>query len=279
MDTEAPAPPNRRRRPAHHRDARPRARRGRCRRRRTCPSEPVAHVRRGPARRPPDADGVYLWHTSHGWHLRVNDPGADRAVFTGSVRVDGRIVSIGRHLENAGRRRRLPVDAPVSSGFRFVNFGGVDGLDFVTRCASTVSVRVKVDGTTVGADHVFIGADGHHPDAVPPRWHALARRAAPTPRRMPRRPVPPDRARRGTVASVALRSADAHPHHRRGTRHRSGHRGGAHRTRARRRRHRTRPEAPRVADLEGGRPSRARRHRRRIGPGLPRPRSASSTRW
>jgi hypothetical protein len=26
---------------------------------------------------------------------------------------------------------------------------------------------VKVDGTTVGADHVYVGADGHHPDAVP----------------------------------------------------------------------------------------------------------------
>jgi hypothetical protein len=113
-----------------------------------------------------DAEGVYLWHTSRGWHLRVNDPGADRAVFTGSVRVDGRIVSIGRHLENAGEGIVYPSTAGVV-GFRFVNYGGVDGLDFVTRCASTVSVRVKVDGTTVAADHVYVGADGHHPDAVP----------------------------------------------------------------------------------------------------------------
>ena len=35
------------------------------------------------------------------------------------------------------------------------------------RGASTVEVRVKVGGVTVDADHVFIGADGHHPDAVP----------------------------------------------------------------------------------------------------------------
>jgi len=132
----------------------------------TCPTGPWPSSVEGRPAAHTDAEGVYLWHSSRGWHLRVNEPGADRAVFTGSVRVDGRIVSIGRHLENAGEGIVYPSTAGVV-GFRFVNYGGVDGLDFVTRCASTVEVRVKVGGATVDADHVFIGADGHHPDAVP----------------------------------------------------------------------------------------------------------------
>jgi len=114
----------------------------------------------------PTAEGVYLWHTDTGWKLRVNEPGLDRAVFTGTIKVDGQLVSWGRHLENAGEGVVARTGAGVA-GFRFVNYGGVDGLNFVTRCSSSLTVRVKLNGTPVSADHIYIGADGHHPDAVP----------------------------------------------------------------------------------------------------------------
>lgn len=131
-----------------------------------CPNEawpasadgrPAAHT---------DAEGVYLWHTATGWRLRVNEPGADRAVFTGSIKVDGRLVSWGRHLERGGEGVVTRSGAGVA-GFRFVNRGGVDGLDFVTRCSSTLTVRVRMNGAVVDADHVFVGADGHHPSSLP----------------------------------------------------------------------------------------------------------------
>ncbi|MGZ4676357.1 MAG: hypothetical protein ACXVJ7_01155 [Acidimicrobiia bacterium] len=125
-----------------------------------------------PAAHPATA-GVYLWHTDRGWRLRVNEPGADRAVFSGSITVDGQLVSWGRHLENRGEGTVTRTGTGVA-GFRFVNYGGVDGLNFVTRCSSTLTVRVKLDGVTVPADHIFVGADGHHPDAVP----TVVRRAA-----------------------------------------------------------------------------------------------------
>ena len=112
-----------------------------------------------------DAAGVYVWHTNTGWRLRVNDPGADRAVFTGSVRVDGAIVAVGRHLERGGEgvinRGKSVAD------FRFVNYGGVDGLNFVTKCSATVTVHVKRNGVTMDAAHVYIGTSGAHPTAVP----------------------------------------------------------------------------------------------------------------
>lgn len=114
----------------------------------------------------PEATGVYLWHNENGWKLRVNEPGADRAVFTGSIKVDGQLVSWGRHLENRAEGVVTRTDAGRAA-FRFVNYGGVDGLNFVTRCASTLSVRVKLDGVPVPAEQIFIGTDGHHPASLP----------------------------------------------------------------------------------------------------------------
>jgi len=113
-----------------------------------------------------DAQGVYLWHTARGWRLRVNEPGADRAVFTGSVRVDGRVVAIGRHLENHGEGVVTRTGAGAV-GFRFVNYGGVDGLNLATRCSSKLVLRVSMNGHVVPPSRVFVGADGHHPSSLP----------------------------------------------------------------------------------------------------------------
>ena len=117
---------------------------------------PAAHL---------EAEGVYVWHSSNGWRLRVNDPGTDRAVFTGSVKVDGKIFAVGRHLENGAEGVvRLGAHAAV---FRFMNFGGVDGMNFRTKCSTTFRVNVKKNGVTVPTEHVYIGAAGDHPAAVP----------------------------------------------------------------------------------------------------------------
>ena len=114
----------------------------------------------------PEAEGVYLWHTTTGWRLRVNDPGIDRAVFTGSIKVDGQIFAVGRLLESRAEGVVTRSGAGAAY-FRFVNHGGVDGLNFGTRCSSSVKVNVKRNGVTVPAAHVYIGAAGANPDAVP----------------------------------------------------------------------------------------------------------------
>jgi hypothetical protein len=117
---------------------------------------PAAHL---------ESAGVYVWHTATGWRLRVNDPGVDRAVFTGSIKVDGRILSVGRHLEN--RAEGVVNVGPQKAVFRFVNYGGVDGLNFVTKCSTTLTINVKRNGVTVGAADVHIGASGANPTAAP----------------------------------------------------------------------------------------------------------------
>ena len=134
----------------------------------TCSTGPWPAADEGRPAAHTDATGVYLWHTTDGWHLRVNDPGPDRAVFTGTVRVDGQVVSVGRHLEQRGEGVVTRTATGVV-GFRFTNYGGVDGLDLATRCTSHLTVRVRVGGHAVDASHVWIGADGHHPAAVPTR--------------------------------------------------------------------------------------------------------------
>ena len=113
----------------------------------------------------PETDAVYVWHTGRGWRIRVNDPGADRAEFTGSVKVDGQVFAVGRHLESGA-------EGVVNAGahaayFRFVNFGGVDGLNFKTRCSTTFVLTVKRNGVAVPADHVYVGATGQHPTSIP----------------------------------------------------------------------------------------------------------------
>lgn len=51
--------------------------------------------------------------------------------------------------------------------FRFNNYGYVDGLDFRMSCTRGFAMNATVDGQRVTPDHVFIGADGHHPPQVP----------------------------------------------------------------------------------------------------------------
>jgi hypothetical protein len=84
------------------------------------------------------------------------------------VRVDGQVLSVGRHLEPRGEGVPTRPRAGVVDG-RFTNDGGVDGLDLVMRSSSHLTVRARVDGHIVDAAHVWIGADGHRPDAVPTR--------------------------------------------------------------------------------------------------------------
>lgn len=110
------------------------------------------------------ATGVYLWHTDAGWRLRVTHPGNDKVVFRGAVTSASTIHAVERRTESG--------DAVVTPGrrrvaFRFTNYGHIDGMDFRMACGPGFAVNVSVNGRTIPADQVFIGADGHHPDQAP----------------------------------------------------------------------------------------------------------------
>lgn len=110
------------------------------------------------------AAGVYLWHSDAGWRLRVTHPGTDKIVFRGTVTSASTIHGVERRTESR--------DAVVSRNrhriaFRFTNYGHIDGMDFRMACGAGFAVNVTVNGQPVAADHVFIGADAHHPGQVP----------------------------------------------------------------------------------------------------------------
>jgi hypothetical protein len=118
--------------------------------------------------RPPAAKvgmtGVALWHDATGWHLRVSEAGPDRAVFTGTVSTDGLLVSVRRHLEG-GDITLSP--GPHSVGYRFTNYGGVDGIDFGALCGSAIRVTANLDGHPVPVSHMVIGSGNRHPASQP----------------------------------------------------------------------------------------------------------------
>ena len=77
------------------------------------------------------AAGAYLWHSATGWHLRVTHPGSSKAVFRGTIASGARLHGVARRTEAA--------DAVVTTGrhrigFRFTNYGAVDGVDFRVGC-------------------------------------------------------------------------------------------------------------------------------------------------
>lgn len=108
--------------------------------------------------------GMALWRDGSGWHLRVSEAGRDRAVFKGTITTDGRLAYVGRHLEGG--------DATISRsddriGFRFTNYGGVDGLDFRAACGTELTIAGSMDGRRLPPTRVVIGGANTHPGSVP----------------------------------------------------------------------------------------------------------------
>ena len=101
----------------------------------------------------------------------ASEAGLDKAVFTGTVSTDGLLVSVHRHLEG-GDITLSP--GPHSVGYRFTNYGGVDGIDFVALCASTIRVTAYMNGHLVPASHIVIGAGNTHPGGQPIVIHKTA---------------------------------------------------------------------------------------------------------
>ena len=108
--------------------------------------------------------GMALWRDGRVWKLRVSEAGHDLALFTGSVSTDGRIVSVGAHLERGDRIVRR---SPSRVDYGFTNFGGLDGLDFGAACASQVTIRGRLNGVQLDPTTVYLGHDNEHPDGIP----------------------------------------------------------------------------------------------------------------
>ena len=116
-------------------------------------------------------DGVYLWHNpSGGWGLRVSHPllpgRANRVVFTGTITSRGQIGNVTRVKDEKDDIVKV---GPKGHGlrFRFVDYGGVDGVDFTTTCTPGLQVSLKADRTTIQPQYVHLGDKKVSPGSDP----------------------------------------------------------------------------------------------------------------
>ncbi len=124
-----------------------------------------------------DRAGDYLWHNKYGFHLGVTHAtNHDRRVFSGEItasapmRIDPVKLEKGDIAKLSANHRTLV--------FVFSNYGYLDGVNFHTDCASTLTVKnLHVGSSKLDRDHVYLGATKAHPKSVPFTVH---RRLVPT---------------------------------------------------------------------------------------------------
>lgn len=113
-----------------------------------------------------DRGGDYLWHDTHGMHLRVTHRTSSRDVYTGTItsstamRIDPVKLEKGDVARLSANHRTLV--------FAFSNFGHVDGVDFHTDCATSITVAHLNEGNhRLPASRVYLGVTKAHPRQVP----------------------------------------------------------------------------------------------------------------
>ena len=109
--------------------------------------------------------GIYLWHDGTGWHLRITHANDNARLYTGEITTDGTLTAQPVRLEKDDHFVIGPKDHALA--FAFVNYNGVDGLDFQTSCSQYLHFNFQVDGHEAPVTQVHIGEDNHNPPAVP----------------------------------------------------------------------------------------------------------------
>jgi hypothetical protein len=111
--------------------------------------------------------GDYLWHDSHGFHLRVtHGRNHDQRVYTGEItssapmRIDPVKLEKGDAVKLSANKRSLV--------FVFANHGYIDGVNFHTDCATALSVsRLHIGSSNESTKQVDLGETRAHPTKVP----------------------------------------------------------------------------------------------------------------
>ena len=111
------------------------------------------------------AAGDYLWHDSSGWHLRVTHRTTKRMVFRGVIVASGPL-TFQRVRDEAHDKVALNSDG-TRLVFRFVNHGGIDGVDFADSCATTLKFALAVNGHHLSRNGIYIGSQSARPDHNP----------------------------------------------------------------------------------------------------------------
>lgn len=110
--------------------------------------------------------GVYLWHNTDGWHLRVTHVNDKHRTYSGEITTGGTITDVSAVKVEKNDHHELGPNGHALT-FKFNNYGGVDGLDFRTSCAPRLHVELRADGNILPTENVFIGHGSTNPTSVP----------------------------------------------------------------------------------------------------------------
>jgi hypothetical protein len=113
-----------------------------------------------------DRGGVYLWHNSTGFHLRVTHRTDERVIYSGVLTSSAPMRMEPVKLER-GDYVRISADHRVIA-FAFGNHGHIDGINIHTDCARTLTVsRLHADLHALPTDRVYLGVTKAHPAHIP----------------------------------------------------------------------------------------------------------------
>ncbi len=115
---------------------------------------------------PGRSPGVTVWHDTSGWHVRVTHNSLHDRVFSGVVRTRGELTDVT--AVGLERNDHVKVGAGKHTiAFRFNNYGRIDGFDFNTNCAPSLTFGFLSNGHKVPTAKISVGSAGTHPKHNP----------------------------------------------------------------------------------------------------------------
>jgi hypothetical protein len=115
---------------------------------------------------PHTTGAIYMWHDANGWSIRVTHHTNNRRTFSGQITTGGTLGGVKAvHLEKSDKFVLSPDKHTIS--FTFKNYGFIDGLNFFTKCAPSLSFGFQSDGKTSPLSRIVIGKGATHPTSNP----------------------------------------------------------------------------------------------------------------
>jgi len=105
--------------------------------------------------------GDYIWHDLNGWHFRVTHATTSRRVFSGTIVSSEPLAEAPVKLE--GRDFvALSADRKTIT-YRLYNYGRVDGFNFKTACAPSLTFTSFMSGSKLPVNRIWLGHYNVHP--------------------------------------------------------------------------------------------------------------------
>ncbi len=115
---------------------------------------------------PNTTSAIYMWHDSNGWNIRVTHHKTNLKTFSGQLATAGKFTDVRAvKLEKNDQFQVSPDGHNIT--FLFNNYGGIDGLDFYTHCAPSITFSYQSDGRTSPPNNIVIGKHSSRPNNDP----------------------------------------------------------------------------------------------------------------